>query len=408
MNPISVQNLNQGNDSPKFARQDLLEVTQRVNLVTADLEIPASPSPITWDRSLSITGDLTVNGAIVGNAATATKFRNPITFTVGGDLSGSASLDGSENVSLNLTLPPSGVAPGTYGSSTEVVPFSVNSKGQVIGVGLPQTITPAWANIQNKPTTLSGFGLVSGEGTLGQVFTSSGPGQTPQWTTLPTQGGGGSSGPSTIYGTTHRYQTNPTAGFGATMVSSSSMKTGLSWTRSGVNLTITDPGHGRSVGERAIVRNANASYIPNLITAVTTDTFTVTTTDTGDLSGTAAAYGMGFTYSLVGAVGAITACIVSAPANWDVVLLSIRVHLAANSRAGTTFQITVPKGFINGAGPHTSMDDLTIPHQNVRQDNNNLQAVGATIGTFVNGDYATYQFAALGLVAIGIHIIMIF
>lgn len=218
--------------------------------------------------------------------------------------------------------------------------------------------------------------------------------------------GGGS---TTIYDTISRYQSFFQTGVAVTSVTSSaSIKSGVSWARTGTSLVITDNGHGRSVGEFAIVRNTNVSYQDGLITAADTNTYTITCANTGGTVGTAGAYSMGFTFAFVGAVGSITGLNIIAPANYDCVLLGVRFHLGANTRATTTLNITVPKGNINGVGPQTSMDAITIPNQAVRGDSNTLSAVGATLAVNLSGDFGVYQFAALGVVTSGCHVLMNF
>ncbi|MFM6401568.1 MAG: hypothetical protein ACKPFF_33245, partial [Planktothrix sp.] len=88
------------------------------------------------------------------------------TITVSGDATGS----GTTNISL--TLAASGVTAGTYNnSSTQVRPFTVDSKGRVTGIGAAVTITPNWSSITGKPTTLSGYGItdavISNSGGIG-------------------------------------------------------------------------------------------------------------------------------------------------------------------------------------------------------------------------------------------------
>ena len=87
--------------------------------------------------------------------------------SVNGTLSG----NGSELANLNASniatgtlnaarLPDSGVTAGTYNNSaTQVRPFAVDAKGRITSVGAAVTITPAWASITGKPTTLSGYGI---------------------------------------------------------------------------------------------------------------------------------------------------------------------------------------------------------------------------------------------------------
>ncbi|NBP02462.1 MAG: hypothetical protein EBU90_20560, partial [Proteobacteria bacterium] len=59
-----------------------------------------------------------------------------------------------------LTLANSGVTAGTYSNTaTQHNSFTVDAKGRVTAVGTAVTITPAFASITGKPTTLSGYGI---------------------------------------------------------------------------------------------------------------------------------------------------------------------------------------------------------------------------------------------------------
>ena len=76
------------------------------------------------------------------------------TITLGGDASGSGT------GLINVTLAATGVAAGTYGgTATANRTFAVDSKGRITAVGAETTITPSFANITDKPTTLSGYGI---------------------------------------------------------------------------------------------------------------------------------------------------------------------------------------------------------------------------------------------------------
>ena len=65
---------------------------------------------------------------------------------------------GAGNPNVVLTLSPSGVTAGTYGSATQSPQLTIDAKGRVT-TGSNVTITPAWADITSKPTTISGYGI---------------------------------------------------------------------------------------------------------------------------------------------------------------------------------------------------------------------------------------------------------
>ncbi|MFM6994086.1 MAG: hypothetical protein ACKOWO_03095 [Sediminibacterium sp.] len=74
----------------------------------------------------------TISGTISGNAGTATKLQTGRTLAITGDLTySSPSFDGSANVTAAATLANSGVATGTYGSSTAIPILTVDAKGRI-------------------------------------------------------------------------------------------------------------------------------------------------------------------------------------------------------------------------------------------------------------------------------------
>lgn len=79
-------------------------------------------------------------------------------------------LSGANLTALNATqitsgtlpsarLPTSGVSANTYGSATAAPVLTIDATGRVTTASTA-TVTPAWASITGKPTTLSGFGIV--------------------------------------------------------------------------------------------------------------------------------------------------------------------------------------------------------------------------------------------------------
>lgn len=105
-----------------------------------------------------MTGVVTINN-ITGNSATATALQTSRTIAISGDGTWSVNFDGSSNVSSTLTLTNTGVVNGTYSSATQTYALTIDSKGRITSVGAPTTITPDWANITSKPTTILGYGI---------------------------------------------------------------------------------------------------------------------------------------------------------------------------------------------------------------------------------------------------------
>ena len=183
--------------------------------------------------------------------------------------------------------------------------------------------------------------------------------------------------------------------------------TGLAWARSSTSLTITDTAHGHAIGDMVIVHNANVETQNSTITAVTTDTFTITCGNTGGTSGSAAAYSMGYTFAHnASGVSNINAGVLTAPSGvGNITLLSMRVHLAAGTRVGLTYNLTIP---IQPNGAWSSMDNAIIPNQQVRQDGVTLSAVGNTLAVVSGTSWNMLQFAALPASTTGIVFLMSF
>jgi hypothetical protein len=72
-----------------------------------------------------------VKASLFGNANTAAAWQTARTIGVSGDANGTVSVDGTANANIPLTLGNSGVSAGTYGGTTQVPTFSVDSKGRI-------------------------------------------------------------------------------------------------------------------------------------------------------------------------------------------------------------------------------------------------------------------------------------
>jgi hypothetical protein len=204
-----------------------------------------------------------------------------------------------------------------------------------------------------------------------------------------------------VYNVVSRYSVVTAAGLGVWVTSSSQQFSNLNWSRSTTTLTINHNGHGRSSGERVIVRGVNVDYINATIVSVAANSFTVTCADAGSTFGVSASYTLGFTFSYNAGAGSILSSSVIAPVNANVVLLSLRIHLAANTRSTTTFDIQVPNSSINGGGDNTGNDDVYWPTYMVRQDSDSMPGVGATIAKNVSGNFSIFRLGALSNTAVG-------
>ena len=220
--------------------------------------------------------------------------------------------------------------------------------------------------------------------------------------------GGGSTGPVKSFNNSSRYFVDTLAGQTVQCVTTATVIHNLNWSRNGTNLTIENPGHNREVGHRVIVRNTSADMTVSLITSVTADTFTVNCLASGSLSGTSGAYSDGITFAHDAAQGSINAGTVFAPIDSDVQMQSMRIHLKSNSRITTNYMINFPPSTIVGFEGGNNNDSSYIPNQQFRQEADSLVAVANTIGTNINGSFASFRFAALPALTTGIIIAMQF
>jgi hypothetical protein len=144
----------------------LVADTVDINAGTIDATVigataPAAGSFTTVNASGAITGDLT------GNAATATKLATARTIALSGDVAGSASFDGSANVTITATIQADSVALGTdttgnyvagiSGTTNQVTVTSGTGEGVSPVVSLPATlVVPGTLTVTGAATITSG------------------------------------------------------------------------------------------------------------------------------------------------------------------------------------------------------------------------------------------------------------
>lgn len=215
--------------------------------------------------------------------------------------------------------------------------------------------------------------------------------------------GGTGGGSAIIHNTVTRYEINSSAGYKVHCVSSSNIYSGLTWSRAGTVLTMNHTAHGRSVGDRVIVKDTNVPVQNALITNITADSYSIACADVGAASGTQGKYTNGFKFAHNSEVaGATTGGVLTAPANCDIQLISLRIRIKANARAGTTYDLTIPTSAYNPAGVNDSTDNVYVPLTQIRTDADTMTAVGNTIAMNQSGSYSVFRYGALGATTAGL------
>ena len=138
-----------------------VNVTAEINAIATDLAKgldPATTTPINlptnavrwnsangfWEKYTGTTWSALTSLYNIA-AATAAKLKSAVTIAISGDVSGSASFDGSQNISITATLPNVNANPGTVGSTSAIPVLTTNAKGQVTGVSQAAINVPVTA-----------------------------------------------------------------------------------------------------------------------------------------------------------------------------------------------------------------------------------------------------------------------
>lgn len=118
--------------------------------VDAQGRLTAASSVTVTPAWADVTGKpTTLEGYGITDAALAAR-----TITAGTGLTGGGDLTANRTIALANTA----VAAGSYGSATAMSTFTVDTQGRLTAAG-SVTVTPAWASVTGKPTTLAGYGI---------------------------------------------------------------------------------------------------------------------------------------------------------------------------------------------------------------------------------------------------------
>ena len=128
-----------GND---FGTANVIGGQKYIDLLESNTSLSASDTIVIRDAQGSFSGNVVTANSFVGNlignldgnADTATKLANNFTISLGNNATGSVNLDGSSNVTLNVTLVPTNVTSGSYGNTRFIPTFSVGYDGRITGV----------------------------------------------------------------------------------------------------------------------------------------------------------------------------------------------------------------------------------------------------------------------------------
>ena len=135
--------------------------------------------------SLTVTGSISASGGINGNSSTTTKWATARTITLGGDLTGNVSIDGTSDVTLTATVAANSVALGTD-TTGDYVGSLVAGTGITLSNNSGEGATPTIA-LTNNAITIAGTSTSLG-GSISAATILSGTGTfsgSAQITTLP-------------------------------------------------------------------------------------------------------------------------------------------------------------------------------------------------------------------------------
>lgn len=120
-------------------------------------QLPVATTPQLTDTTLIVQGGVTKRTSL-GDMTAIVTVPPTRSINTGTGLSGGGNLSADRTLFIANT----GVVPNTYGSSTQVPIINVNAQGQITSASTT-AFTVDFANVQNKPTTLAGYGITDAQ-----------------------------------------------------------------------------------------------------------------------------------------------------------------------------------------------------------------------------------------------------
>ena len=142
---------------------------------TAQIDAAASANNVSTLVKRDVNGNFsagTITATLNGNANTATALANARSIAISGDATGTASFNGTADISISTTLATVNANVGSFGSSTAIPVITVDAKGRITGVSTASISTAlSIAGTSGTDTVTLGSDTLTFEGGTGVTTT---------------------------------------------------------------------------------------------------------------------------------------------------------------------------------------------------------------------------------------------